>query len=33
MSRYEAVYCRSQADPEAFWGEVVEAVHWGQGPH
>ncbi len=28
MSRYDALYRRSLADPEAFWGEVAEALHW-----
>jgi len=26
--RYEEVYARSINDPEGFWGEVAEAVHW-----
>ncbi len=27
-SRYDAVYKRSMEDPEGFWGEAAEAVHW-----
>ena len=27
-SRYDAVYARSLEDPEGFWGEVAEDVHW-----
>ncbi len=27
-SRYDAVYKRSLEDPEGFWGEAAEAVHW-----
>ena len=27
-SRYDAVYARSIDDPEGFWGEAAEAVHW-----
>ncbi len=27
-SRYEEAYARSLADPEAFWGEAAEQVHW-----
>ena len=28
MSRYDDVYERSINDPEAFWAEAAEAVHW-----
>ncbi len=28
MSRIDEVRARSLADPEAFWGEAAEAVHW-----
>ncbi|MGH6954176.1 MAG: AMP-binding protein, partial [Alphaproteobacteria bacterium] len=27
-SRYDEVYRRSLADPEAFWGEAAESIHW-----
>ena len=27
-SRYDAVYRRSIEDPEGFWGEAAEAIHW-----
>ena len=27
-SRYEAAYRRSLADPEGFWAEAAEVVHW-----
>ena len=27
-SRYDAVYARSIDDPEGFWGEAAEDVHW-----
>ena len=27
-SRYDAVYKRSIEDPEGFWAEAAEAVHW-----
>ncbi|MCH7930563.1 MAG: propionyl-CoA synthetase, partial [Proteobacteria bacterium] len=27
-SRYDAVYARSIEDPEGFWGEAAEDVHW-----
>lgn len=28
MSRFDEIYDRSLADPEAFWGEIAEAIHW-----
>ncbi|HVR28320.1 MAG TPA: acetyl-coenzyme A synthetase N-terminal domain-containing protein, partial [Thermoanaerobaculia bacterium] len=28
MSRYEESYRRSLADPEGFWGEAAQALHW-----
>ena len=28
MSSYQAVYGRSLSDPESFWAEAAEAVHW-----
>ena len=28
MGRYEAVFKRSIEDPEGFWGEAAEAIHW-----
>jgi propionyl-CoA synthetase len=28
MSRYDAVYARSIQDPEGFWGEAANDVHW-----
>jgi len=28
MRSYEEVYSRSLHDPEAFWAEAAEAVHW-----
>ncbi|MCH7889746.1 MAG: propionyl-CoA synthetase [Proteobacteria bacterium] len=27
-SRYDAVYARSLEDPDGFWGEAAEDVHW-----
>lgn len=27
-SRYEQVYAAAKADPEAFWAEAAEALHW-----
>ncbi|MCH8145288.1 MAG: hypothetical protein IIA55_11265, partial [Gemmatimonadetes bacterium] len=27
-SRYDAAYARSLDDPEGFWGEAAEDVHW-----
>ncbi len=27
-SRYDEVYRRSLDDPEGFWGEAAEAIHW-----
>jgi len=29
-NRYDAIYARSLEDPESFWGEVAEALHWDQ---
>ncbi len=28
MSRFDEVYDRSIADPEGFWAEAAEAIHW-----
>ncbi|MCH8000186.1 MAG: propionyl-CoA synthetase [Proteobacteria bacterium] len=28
MGRYEEVHGRSLADPNGFWGEAAEAIHW-----
>jgi len=28
MGDYQAIYDRSIADPEGFWGEVAEDIHW-----
>ncbi|MEC8198332.1 MAG: acetyl-coenzyme A synthetase N-terminal domain-containing protein, partial [Pseudomonadota bacterium] len=28
MSRFDEVYNRSLADPEEFWSEAAEAIHW-----
>jgi len=28
MSRYDEIYNRSITDPEGFWGEAAEAIHW-----
>jgi len=28
MSRYDEIYQRSIDDPEGFWGEAAEALHW-----
>ena len=28
MSRYEDVYNRAQKDPETFWEEAAQAIHW-----
>jgi propionyl-CoA synthetase len=25
---FDAIYRRSLADPEGFWGEAAEAIHW-----
>ncbi len=43
MSRYDEVYARSLAEPEAFWAEAAEGISWtrrwdkvfdgGQGPY
>ncbi|MGR3984478.1 MAG: hypothetical protein OD817_04375, partial [Gammaproteobacteria bacterium] len=27
---FDKVYRRSIADPEGFWGEAAEAVHWNK---
>jgi propionyl-CoA synthetase len=27
-SDYEGVYARAQGDPEGFWAEAAEAIHW-----
>ncbi len=27
-SRYDETYARSMDDPEGFWGEAAEAIHW-----
>ncbi|MDP6351478.1 MAG: propionyl-CoA synthetase [Alphaproteobacteria bacterium] len=27
-SRYEETYARAQSDPEGFWAEAAEAIHW-----
>ncbi len=27
-SRYDDAYARSLNDPEGFWGEAAEAIHW-----
>ena len=27
-STYDAVYARWQDDPESFWADAAEAVHW-----
>ncbi len=27
-SRYDAIHARSLSDPEAFWAEAAEAIHW-----
>jgi propionyl-CoA synthetase len=32
MSAYESVFRRSIEDPESFWGEAAEAVHWDRPP-
>ena len=31
-SRYPEIYARWQHDPEGFWGEAAEAVHWFEKP-
>ena len=31
-SRYHAVYARSLADPEGFWGEAAQAIDWYEAP-
>ena len=28
MSKFDEVYNRSLADPEGFWSEAAEAIHW-----
>ena len=28
MGRFDEVHARSLADPEGFWGEAAEAIHW-----
>ncbi|MFL6655705.1 MAG: AMP-binding protein, partial [Sulfurifustis sp.] len=28
QNRYEALYLRSLKDPEGFWGEAAEGIHW-----
>ena len=28
MSAYDDLYTRSLSDPEAFWGEAAEGIHW-----
>jgi len=28
MGRFDEIHARSLADPEGFWGEVAEAIHW-----
>ncbi|MGI9434192.1 MAG: propionyl-CoA synthetase [Geminicoccaceae bacterium] len=30
MGRYDEIYRRSIDDPNAFWGELAEALHWDQ---
>jgi propionyl-CoA synthetase len=30
MNTYDAVYRRSIDDPEGFWGEAAQAIHWDQ---
>ncbi len=30
--RYEDVYRRSVEEPEAFWAEQAEAIHWHKAP-
>ena len=27
-SRYDEIHARSLSDPESFWGEAAEAIHW-----
>jgi len=31
-SRYPDIYARWQKDPEGFWGEAAEAIHWYEKP-
>lgn len=31
-SRYPEIYARWQRDPQGFWGEAAEAVHWYEKP-
>ena len=28
MARYAEIHARSLKDPEGFWGEVAEGIHW-----
>ena len=30
MGRFDEIYRRSIAEPEAFWGEAAEAIHWSE---
>lgn len=32
MGRYQEAYDRSLRDPEGFWGEAAEAIHWERPP-
>ena len=28
MGKYDEIFKRSISDPEGFWGEAAEAIHW-----
>ena len=30
--RYDEIHARSLADPNGFWGEAAEAIHWFKKP-
>ena len=30
MGRFDEIYRRSIAEPEAFWAEAAEAIHWSE---
>ncbi len=32
MEQYKALYAKSLQDPEAFWGEMADALHWFARP-
>src|SRR5512146_2138023 len=28
LAEYEAIYNKAEADPEAFWGDIAQELHW-----